>query len=336
MTGETLLLGTIGQSVWRSEDGGASWTRGKGAIFMESDVRAILPLGGTNVLLGSETGLSRSDDTGVSWRPVSGFPTGYQVWMLGTSPKPAAGDVSSNTPSQVRIWAGTCPAGLFYSDDGGVEWAEASSRWLRTCANGALATRVTSFLVGGQRLLAGVEIDGIQRSEDGGVTWRSCSEGLTSLDLHGLAQVGGPSGSGQPAPLVAATNQDCFLSHDDGLTWKPLGVGKHFRWSYCRAVVWDSDGKSLLVGNGSGPPGDGGALWRTSDLGSTWQEERLPTPPNSTLWEIIVTPGATWTYSVLGQVYRQPRGGAWEKLGREFGEIRSLRVIPAAATSPSS
>ena len=37
----TIYAGTIGQSVWRSKDGGDSWDRASEGIFPEADVRAL-------------------------------------------------------------------------------------------------------------------------------------------------------------------------------------------------------------------------------------------------------------------------------------------------------
>ena len=36
-----IYTGTIGQSVWRSRDGGESWERASKGLFMEADIRAM-------------------------------------------------------------------------------------------------------------------------------------------------------------------------------------------------------------------------------------------------------------------------------------------------------
>lgn len=308
----TVLVGTIGQSAWWSKDDGKSWERGKGALFLESDIRALLSVGGGRVLAGSEAGLYESSDEGRNWDALPDFPRGYQVWALATAERPEGGR---------RLWAGTCPAALFYSDDDGKRWTEAPARWLRTCAGGSIVVRITSFLIDGPQIWAGAEIDGVQYSADGGRTWERRDDGLSSLDIHGLAQM--PGGTGM---VAAATNNDVCLSEDGGLQWRPLQVGKQFRWSYCRSVAVSPDG-ALIVGNGSGPPGSGGAIWSSKDLGHSWEQESLPVEPNSTIWQIVVGSTGVWAFSVLGQVYRRSGEGAWKKLDWEFGEIRALITI---------
>jgi len=307
-----LLVGTIGQSVWRSEDDGATWQRGKGDLFIESDVRALLSIGQDRILAGADDGVYLSSDAGRSWARLGGFPVGYQVWTLARTQRPHG--------SGGRLWAGTCPAALFYSDDGGDSWNEAPARWLRTCANGSIRVRITSFLSDGDRCWAGAEIDGAQESMDGGDTWTFCSEGLGSLDIHSLARVG--------SSLVAATNAGIFYRPEEGGAWSAMDTGR-FQWQYCRSVVEDNG--ALIVGNGNGPPGSGGAIWGTTDLGKTWSQQTLSGPANSTIWQVVVTPDGAWAYSVLGQLFRRETDGVWRKLPHEFGEMRAL-CVPASTT----
>ena len=314
-----LLAGTIGQSVWWSEDRGENWTRGKGSLFLESDIRALLSLGAGRVWAGADNGVYESPDGGRTWDRLPHFPAEYQVWSLGVTRPPEGREGH-------RLWAGTCPAALFYSDDEGQSWTEASTRWLRTCAGGTIRVRVTSILSGESRLWVGAEIDGTRESQDGGEHWRSTGEGLVSQDIHSLARL--PGRDGLAAVTYAATNAGLCRRADGEGGWQTVGTSNYFRWPYCRAVTVDQDGVSLLVGNGNGPPGSAGAIWRSPDGGSIWEQEDLPCAPNSTVWSIVVTPQEVWAFSVLGQLFRRAPGRRWEKLPHEFGEIRALCVIP--------
>jgi photosystem II stability/assembly factor-like uncharacterized protein len=89
----------------------------------------------------------------------------------------------------------------------------------------------------------------------------------------------------------------------------------------------------VLLGNGDGPPGTAGVIGRSEDAGRTWREARMPGRANSTVWNFAThpaDPALLYASSVSGQVYRSTDGGAsWEKLPREFGEVRALAWTPA-------
>jgi len=58
----------------------------------------------------------------------------------------------------------------------------------------------------------------------------------------------------------------------------------------------------------------------------------LPATANSTIWDFAFhasQPKRVYAYSVSGEIYHSPDGGErWDKLPREFGEIRSLVWTP--------
>ncbi len=75
-----------------------------------------------------------------------------------------------------------------------------------------------------------------------------------------------------------------------------------------------------------------GVVGRSTDGGTTWQAARMPGRANTTIWNFAVhaaDPELVYASSVSGEVYRSTDGGAgWEKLGREFGEIRARAWTP--------
>jgi photosystem II stability/assembly factor-like uncharacterized protein len=124
-------------------------------------------------------------------------------------------------------------------------------------------------------------------------------------------------------------------AQDDGRTWTPLGVGAALPWSYCRALSQQPGRPEVvLLGNGDFPPGSAGVVARSTDGGRTWGVAAMPGRANSTLWNFAVHPAdpqLIYAASVSGQVYRSTDGGgSWQKLQREFGEIRALAWTPAA------
>lgn len=323
MADQTVVyVGTVGQSIWRSRDGGLTFNRASNGVHSECDVRALLvhPEDPAVLHLGTETGLYVSYDGAGQWKHIPSPLDGRQIWSLARDP--ANPDV---------LLAGVCPAGLFRSADGGRTWEELDAQMPDRCTNGApLAPRVTCILFDPRdgTIFAGVEIAGARRSRDGGQTWEVLTEGLSSQDIHGLAAVWNGKRT-----LLATTNNDVNRSDDDGDTWTPLKVGQTFPWPYTRACqVQVDDPHTVWVGAGNGPPGNQGGLFRTRDLGATWERLGLPQVTNSTVWQMAFHPAdpqRVYVSSVSGQLYRTLDGGdSWSKLPMEFGEVRALAWIP--------
>ena len=320
-----LYVGTVGEGLFRSTDGGQIFRRACDGMFVECHVRALAvhPLKPATLYLGSEHGVFVSGDGADSWTRLEATPAGLQVWSLWLAPgRPEV------------ILAGTCPSRLFRSEDGGRSWAEADAKIEQHCPR-IMNTRVTCIAGDPAEpdvLWAGVEIDGVFHSRDGGRSWKPLGTGLSSRDIHALAVVPRAGGAGAPR-LLAATNNDMNRSDDGGATWRPLDVGRSLPWSYCRALAQLPDRPEVvLLGMGDFPPGSVGTVARSADGGATWRVTAMPGRANSTMWNFAVNPAdANLVYagSVSGEVYRSTDAGAsWEKLPREFGEIRALAWAP--------
>lgn len=319
---ETILfVGTVGEGVWRSTDGGATWARSAKGMFVECDVRALAvdPHRPRTLYAGTNEGVYRSEDAGEQWTLLSGPLDNLVTWSLLVSPH-----------ARDTLWAGTRPAGIFRSTDSGHSWQRTPADIAQQCA-GIKFNRVTTLRadpIERDWLWAGVEIDGVWLTQDGGESWRRLGEGLSSADIHGLAIV--PNDGRRT--LLATTNNDLNESHDDGRTWRPRHVGEQFGHGYCRGLVQSPDRPEVLfLGNGDGPPGMVGAAWRSEDGGRSWQNMSLPATPNSTVWDYAFDPvdsARVWAYSVSGEVYHTADGGQrWQKAPREFGEIRAFACL---------
>jgi photosystem II stability/assembly factor-like uncharacterized protein len=319
-----LYVGTIGEGLFRSLDGGDSFRRTCEGMFMECHVRALAvhPKQPDTLYLGSELGLFISRDGAESWTKLPAPLDGMQVWSLWIVPQ---------RPEVLIV--GTCPSRLFRSEHGGQTWSEAAARLERECPR-LLWTRVTC-IVGAPDdpnvLWAGVEIDGVHQSRDGGRTWQAIGNGLSSRDIHCLVVL--PVEAGQPHHLIAATNNDLNSSDDDGASWQPLHIGQTMPWSYCRALIQPCGRpQEILLGNGDAPPGSAGVIGCSTDGGASWRLADMPGRANSTMWNFAVHPAdpqMIYASSVSGQLYRSLDSGAsWQRLPREFGEIRALAWTP--------
>jgi photosystem II stability/assembly factor-like uncharacterized protein len=316
MIAHRLYVGTIGEGLWRSLDGGETFTRACDGMFVECHVRALVvdPRDPRVLLLGSEEGLFRSDDGADHWTRVDSPLNGLQIWSILLLPE---------HPEVIIV--GTCPSRLFRSGDGGRTWTEPDARIRQDCPR-IMHTRVTSLCAApgeARTVWAGVEIDGVYRSEDAGQTWRPIGTGLSSQDIHDLVYI--PS----EGRLLASTNNDVNLSLDAGETWQPLQLRDRLPLPYFRNMAQRAgQPDAIILGNGDAPPGTTGLIARSLDGGRTWQPAQMPGRANSTVWNFAVnpaSPGLVYASSVSGQVYRSlDGGGSWQKLGREFGEIRAL------------
>lgn len=315
-TPHRLYVGTIGEGLWRSLDGGDTFTRTIDGMFVECHVRALVshPREPGTLFLGNESGLYRSDNGADGWTRVH-LPVGdVQIWSI-----LLVGDV---------LLVGTCPSRLFRSGDGGRTWTEPSVRIQQGCPR-IIHTRVTTLCAHAgdpKTFWAGVEIDGVFRSRDGGQTWHAVGKGLSSQDIHALAFV-------REGKLIATTNNDVNVSTDDGDTWTPLKLKEKLPLPYFRGLAQQAGKPDVLfLGNGDAPPGTTGLIARSLDGGATWKPAEMPGRANSTMWNFAVhpaDPNLIYANSVNGQVYRSIDGGAtWRKLAREFGEIRALAWTP--------
>ncbi len=325
MIAHRLYVGTIGEGLFLSLDGGESFRRACEGMFVECHVRALAvhPQRPDTLYLGSEMGLFVSSDGAESWTKLPAPLDGLQVWSLWVVPQ---------QPEVLLV--GTCPSRLFRSEDGGRTWSEAAARLERECPR-LLWTRVTCIAGAPDdpdQVWAGVEIDGVHYSRDKGRTWQAIGSGLSSRDIHALVVM--PARGGRPRQLLAATNNDLNISEDNGETWRPLQIGKAMPWSYCRTLMQPCGRPDeILLGNGDAPPGTAGVIGRSLDGGNSWQLAGMPGRANSTIWNFAVHPAEPrmiYASSVSGQVYRSLDGGAlWKRLPREFGEIRALAWAPS-------
>jgi photosystem II stability/assembly factor-like uncharacterized protein len=218
------------------------------------------------ILAGTENGIFRSDDEGQTWQEASnGLTTPHVRWM---AYHPDVSDLE---------FAGTEPANIFVSHDGGEYWhvcpdvAQLRDQFSWSLPYSPEAGCIRGFAFHGSRVYAAVEVGGVLISEDHGETW-------------GLAEGsdGKPDLQGPPEPFVypdvhslevhpsskdlvyAPTGGGFYRSKDGGKTWAL------FYDCYCRAVWVDpTDPDHLILG-----PADGvdrnGRIEESRDGGQHW------------------------------------------------------------------
>jgi photosystem II stability/assembly factor-like uncharacterized protein len=241
-SGEVVILaGSYEEGLFRSVDGGASWTPANEGLSAPC-LRCIGPdpLQADALLCGTEPGRAyRSVDGGQSWEELRGIRElpGYEAWYLPYSPRAGALRNFYAPPGGQRLLASIEVGGLLDSPDGGATW-----RYLPVPPDydihhitGDPADPQTLYAslgyAGPPKGIAGREqvgeVDGrryggIARSRDGGQSW-------TRLERDYTRATHVPSARPElllagPAPEVGRQGR-IVVSDDGGDSWQPAGHG---------------------------------------------------------------------------------------------------------------
>src|SRR5918998_2413602 len=291
----TICVGTIGSGMWRSPDGGESWQRVRDRLTGESRVYGLIvhPAEPRTVFAGAEDGIYRSGDGGKSFARLDSPMNACEVWKIAIDP----------TDPDI-IFAGTRPAALYRSTDGGRHWQKLAADIVDECPNVGVP-RVTALTVDPSDpkiVWAGIEVDGVRRSTDRGDSWSRVTNGVYDLDIHDIAvTVNGGS------TVLTSTPGEIFASADRGESWNGLGVRDRFELRYCRGLAQKPDDpETLFVATGDAAVGSTGAIQRSRDGGRSWERRPLPVEPNSPIWAFAThtaDPGLILACSHYGELY---------------------------------
>ena len=262
-----IAIGLAGGHVFRSADGGVTWT----AVAPDAAPRAtaLLPLAEA-VLVGTATGVATAQGRG-GWEPGFGVPLTVTITAL-------AGQGATAI-------AGTRYAGIYRSADAGRRWELAGEG----LPSGGDRLHIHSAAAGPHGLVVAHAL-GISRSRDGGRTWASADIGLPfRLPRVALAADGPMLYVGVSGRLYGAAvpPRDAVLSWVEA--YDGPGLGRPLD------LLGSADG--VLYAAVAEPP----HLLHSADEGGTWSEvgSGLPAPPTalavSTSRVLAVLPdGALW------------------------------------------
>jgi photosystem II stability/assembly factor-like uncharacterized protein len=179
-------------------------------------------------------------------------------------------------------------------------------------------------------LYVALEVGGVIRSLDGGDTWQAINNGLAPnvglLDLHGL-QVS----AAQADTVFISVRAGLLRSHDRGDHWESIDFGKFSHITYCRDLrVAPFDPRTLYVSLGQAARSGEGALYRSRDLGESWERVDRGLTPKSTMMAVALTarqPTCVYCCTRDGEVFGTHDGGAaWQASPLPAGtqEVRAL------------
>jgi photosystem II stability/assembly factor-like uncharacterized protein len=299
--------------------------------------------------------MSYSDDLGASWEetpraPIS-FPehtgmTLVKLWQI-----QAAG---ADQPGVV--YAGTEPAALFRSDDGGLTfelvdglWDHPDRRrlieWIPESGMLYLHTVVVDPR-GSDTITVGISAGGVYRTTDGGRTWAPSNTGIQSISLpqrypeagqcvHKIAMC-----PGAPQQLFLQNHGGVYRSDDDAATWTSISDGLPADFGFPIIAHPQRPGTAYVYPLGADtermPLDRKCSIYRTRDAGVTWEALRqgLPQGPyfDTVLRDGMCVddgdPAGIYFGTRGGQVFAsEDEGDSWSCVAEHLPDVLCVRAV---------
>ena len=221
--------------VFRSIDGGLSWSETELFPIPVNDICSGGPQAPNTFYAATRTGLYISEDLGVTWTTVSGMSTSYVIG-IGTS--------SGN--SDILIAGLSSNNGIRRSEDGGTSFSEVglSSGFMK--GFGCDPEHPDTMYVA----MSGSDYS-LYQSTDAGLSWSPIGPAVS-----GWGVLVAPFGSGET--VIVTTSDGFYMTENYGADWTLVVSGS----SYAPAVC---DGANLYA-----PAISAGGVYESTDQGETW------------------------------------------------------------------
>ena len=314
-----------GAGIWRSDDGGDSWTVAKLCSGQMDDWVANNP--------------DEAAQYGLRPGPPPPFGKDFAaIWSLGL-----AGD---------KVLAGTKPATLLESCDRGDSWqvndglANHQSRadWEPGGAGLILHTIVADPVQPAKQWL-GISAAGVFATEDGGLTWdrrnrrdnaAEAGDAAVGMCVHNLVRASVDDGD----LMYQQNHHGVFRSADGGRSWAEITSGLPSNFGFPIAVhahypqtIWVLP---LMEMRGRFPPDHAAAVWRSRDGGDTWDDCRTGLPQNDCYFTVLRQamatdrndPAGIYFGTNSGSVFASTdEGDSWTEIARHLPTILSVETL---------
>ncbi len=284
---------------------------------------AIHPTSPQTVYVGTQDGPYRSLDSGEHWERFPFPDKNMVVWTILLHP---------HNPR--TLFVGTAPTAVYRSVDGGEHWRRLpiiEPAGMVEMGFPCRIIRLTADPSNPDELYAGIEVGGVIRSLDGGESWSDCTKDLLAftqqehlksriaskthiegmMDSHALGV-----STARPGTVFLATRMGLFCSPDRGESWREMEIWRHSPLSYARDIqIAPQDPNMLYAALSPAAMSKSGSIYRSPDLGQSWQRFDHGIPVQSTMMTVAlsrqdakVVYGATRKGQVLGT---QDGGTTW-------------------------
>ncbi|MEO8151219.1 MAG: T9SS type A sorting domain-containing protein [Bacteroidia bacterium] len=304
----TLITGGI--NVWKSTNSGSTWGGNSiscyyGSNYVHEDVH-VVAYNGTVMYAGTDGGLSKSTDGGVTWTYISLgiFSTQYYK-------------ISGYDPDNFLFYGGTQDNGVFKYTPGvykDVGCCDASETLIdRTNQNNVLANGSNAFLY---KSTDGYATGGVDVTPWYGCGCADATNGIFLIE--GLQQ--DPSNSN----IVYCLIRDCYKSTNFGSTWTRYVTGSNS--PQADMAIAPSNSNYIYAVNG-------GELRRSINAGVNWSLKTTPAGASGFLGSVTVSssdPNKIWityqNFSAGMKVFASTDGGTTWTSGNITGSLPNVRV----------
>ena len=295
---QTYYMGATGGGVWKTTDGGKSWSNSSDGYFggsigavavSEWDSNVIYVGTGEKTVRGNVSpgnGLWKSTDAGETWSR-SGLEETQHIARIRIHPKDS--DIAY-VAAMGHLFGPNDQRGVFRTVDGGQSWQRVLFVDSDTGAVDLIMDPTNPrILYAGtwqvrrtpHSLESGGEGSGLYRSTDGGDTWQniSANEGLPRGIWGAVGITVSPSNNKNLYAMIEATDGGLYRSTDGGQTWAQVNEERKLRqraWYYTRLYADPVDEESVYVLNVR--------FHRSKDGGLSFKEVDTPHGDNHDLW----------------------------------------------------